>query len=66
MRGEGKEGEVESLKKAYRTTAIIGAGMIASLFLYAIVVEAIKVQHRPFAGFASFPEIQILRSLLSG
>jgi F0F1-type ATP synthase membrane subunit c/vacuolar-type H+-ATPase subunit K len=66
LRGEGKEGEVESLKKAYRTSAITCAGMIASLFIYAIVVEVIKIQHRPFAGFASFPEIQILRYIFYG
>jgi F0F1-type ATP synthase membrane subunit c/vacuolar-type H+-ATPase subunit K len=63
---EGKEGEVESLKKAYRTAAIIGAVMIASLLIYAIVVEVIKVEHRPFAGFASCPEIQILRYIFYG
>ena len=63
---EGKEGEVESLKKAYRTSAITCAGMIASLFIYAIVAEVIKTQHRPFAGFASFPEIQILRYIFYG
>ncbi len=66
MGEEGKEGEVESLKKAYRTTAIIGAGMIASLFIYAIVVEVMKFQHRPLAGFASYPEIQILRYIFYG
>lgn len=66
MREQGKEGGVESLKKAYRTTALIGTGMIASLFIYAILVEAIRVQQRPFAGFASFPEIQILRYIFYG
>jgi F0F1-type ATP synthase membrane subunit c/vacuolar-type H+-ATPase subunit K len=66
LRGEGKEGEVESLKKAYQASAITCAGMITSLFLYAIVVEVIKAEHRPFAGFASFPEIQILRYIFYG
>ena len=66
MREEGKDGEVKSLKKAYQTSAITCAGMMASLFIYAILVEVIKVQHRPFAGFASFPEIQILRYIFYG
>jgi F0F1-type ATP synthase membrane subunit c/vacuolar-type H+-ATPase subunit K len=60
---EGKKGEMESLKKAYRTSAIVCAGMIASLFIYAIVVEVINAQHRPFA---SFPEIQMLRYIFYG
>jgi len=44
---------VESLKRAYQTSAITCAGMIASLFIYAIIVEAIRVQQRPFEGFSS-------------
>lgn len=43
------------LRKAYKTTVIIGLAMMASLLLYAILVETIKKQHAPFGGFAPMP-----------
>jgi F0F1-type ATP synthase membrane subunit c/vacuolar-type H+-ATPase subunit K len=55
------------LRKAYKTTVIIGLAMMASLLVYLIVVESIKKQHDPFGGFSPMPEaIATLRYALLG
>ena len=44
--------EIESqLKAAFRTTVIISATLVASLLVYAVMVEVIKAQMNPFPGF---------------
>ncbi len=43
------------LRKAYRTTVFIGLAMLASLIIYAVVVELIKKQNAPFGGFSPLP-----------
>jgi len=49
------------LKSVFRTTLIINVAMVASLFLYALMVELIKAQLRPFPGFASGARPEIWR-----
>ncbi len=44
------------LRRAYKTTVIIGLAMMASLLVYAIVVENIRKQFDPFGGFAPMTE----------
>jgi F0F1-type ATP synthase membrane subunit c/vacuolar-type H+-ATPase subunit K len=44
------------LRKAYKTTVIIGLTLMAGLILYAVVVETIKKQYAPFQGYAPLPE----------
>ena len=57
----------DDLRKAYRITAFIGLAMIASLVIYAVVVELIKKQHEPFGGFSPMPDtIPVLRYALLG
>ena len=57
----------DDLRKAYRITAFIGLAMIASLIVYAVVVELIKEQNAPFGGFSPMPEvIATLRYALLG
>jgi hypothetical protein len=56
----------EVLQKNYRLTKIIGFMMIATLFVYLIVVEYIKWENAPFEGFSPFPEISILRYVFIG
>ncbi len=46
----------DDLRKAYRMTAFVGLAMIASVLVYAIVVEVIKRQNAPFGGFSPMPE----------
>ncbi|MDH7499446.1 MAG: hypothetical protein QHH30_03585 [candidate division NC10 bacterium] len=55
---------MEPLRKAYRNAVGIGAAMIASLFIYAVLVEVLKRQQVPFGSLASFPEIKWLSTLL--
>ena len=58
-------GSNEELRKAYRIAAVIGAAMIASLVMYAVVVELIKKQNAPFSGFSPMPDgFEILRYAL--
>ncbi len=55
------------LRKAYKTTVIIGLAMMASLLVYTIVVETIRKQHEPFGGFSPMPDvIATLRYALLG
>jgi F0F1-type ATP synthase membrane subunit c/vacuolar-type H+-ATPase subunit K len=57
----------DDLRKAFRMTVFIGAAMIASVFVYAVVVEIIKKQHEPFHGFAPMGDIvSTLRYALLG
>src|SRR4030043_1950925 len=55
------------LKRAFRTTAIVNGALVASLFIYALMVELIKSQLRPFSGFlVSGISLQTLRYLAFG
>ncbi len=45
-------GRNDDLRKAYRITAFIGLAMVASLIVYAVVVESIKRENAPFSGYA--------------
>ena len=39
------------LKRVFRTTIIVNGALLASLFLYALIVELIRSQLKPFPGF---------------
>lgn len=54
----------DELKNGYRITVIMGIAMIASVFVYAVVIEILKREYEPFEGFAPFPEVEILRAAL--
>lgn len=47
---------VPNLRASYKTTVIVGLAMMAGLIIYAVVVETIKKQYAPFAGFAPMPD----------
>jgi len=49
------------LKAAHRNTAIICRAMMSSLLVYAIVVEVMAAQNKPFDGFMSTANINPLR-----
>ncbi len=57
---------VDDLKREYRLAIIIYIAMIATVFVYAVVVELIKKNFAPFKGFAPFPEVYILRYVFLG
>lgn len=55
------------LKRIYRTTVVVNAALLASLLVYALMVELIKSQFRPFPGlFISGPSIRTLRYVVFG
>jgi len=54
------------LKRVFRTTVIINAALVASLFLYALMAELVKSQLKPFPGLVSGLRLQILRYLFFG
>lgn len=54
------------LAQHYRVTRTIGAAMIASLLVYAIVVQLIRITFAPFEGFARFPQWEVLRYAFVG
>jgi hypothetical protein len=56
----------DDLKKAYRITAIIGGFIIATLFIYAFIVEMLKANPASLQGIAPMPEIDTLRYVLLG
>jgi len=53
--------DLSGLRKAYRTSSLIGAAIIASLFLYAVVVEVGRAWLKPFLGFARVENALVLR-----
>jgi hypothetical protein len=55
---------MEDLKKAYRTSALINSAIIASLLIYLIVAEMIKIQYEPFEGFVRDLNLDPLRYAL--
>jgi F0F1-type ATP synthase membrane subunit c/vacuolar-type H+-ATPase subunit K len=54
------------LKREHQITVIIASAMIAALFTYALVVEAIKYLYQPFAGFAPQSPGQTREGLFAG
>lgn len=54
------------LKKAYRISAIIGIAIVASFFFYAIIVEFVRVQYKPFKGFGHLYDTRILEFFFYG
>jgi hypothetical protein len=55
-----------SLKRVFRTAFIIYGALVAGLFLYALIVELIKSQFKPFSGFSPASRIQVVRYVFYG
>jgi hypothetical protein len=53
--------DLSGLRKAYRTSSLVGAAIISSLFLYAILVEVGRAWLKPFLGFARVDNALVLR-----
>jgi hypothetical protein len=65
----GKEDPMENreeLKRSYKTASMIGVTIIASLFVYLIVVEVLRTQLKPFRGFAPLSEMSTFRYIFYG
>lgn len=52
---------LSGLRKAYRTSSLVGAAIIISLFLYAVLVEVGRAWLKPFLGFARVDNALVLR-----
>jgi len=53
-----------AFKKDFRAFRIIWWSMLASVLVYAFIVELLKIQHAPFKGFSPFPEMHLLKYAL--
>jgi len=56
----------EELKRSYKTASMIGITVIASLFVYLIVVEVLRIELKPFRGFAPLPGMSTFRYVFYG
>ncbi len=56
----------EDLRRSHRTASTIGIAIIASLFVYLVVVEVLRAKAGPFLGFVSLPGIATLRYIFYG
>lgn len=57
---------MNDLKKAYRTTMLIGLWLIGSVFVYAIIVEFVKTIGHAIGAVSPAPSAAILRYVLFG
>ncbi|HET6364271.1 MAG TPA: hypothetical protein VFG02_04425 [Nitrospirota bacterium] len=57
---------MNDLKKAYRTTMLIGLWMIGCVFVYAIIVELVKTSGHSLGASSPAPAADILRYALFG
>jgi hypothetical protein len=55
---------IEQLNRTYTVTIIIGVIMVATPFVFAVVVEYVKRAYSPFQGFTVSQEVDSLRFLL--
>ncbi len=56
----------EELRRSHRTASIIGIAIIASLFVYLVVVEVLRARMGPFRGIAALAGIATLRYIFYG
>ncbi len=54
------------LARHYRITRAIGAAMVASLLVYVLIVQLVRLRFAAFAGFARFPQWEVLRYVFVG
>jgi F0F1-type ATP synthase membrane subunit c/vacuolar-type H+-ATPase subunit K len=57
---------MNDLKKAHQMAFTLNAAIIGTLIIYAIVVEIIRRQFAPFAGFGGISDISVIRYLFYG
>jgi len=57
---------MNDLRKAYRTTRLIGLWMIGCVFVYAIIVELVKTSCHSLGATSPAPAADILRYVLFG
>ena len=55
--------EQDNFRKKYKIAVSVNAFILGSLFIYAICVEILKVQFKPFTGFIHIHSITVIRYL---
>lgn len=53
--------DFSDLRKAHKTSSLVGAAALGSLFLYAVCVEVVRALFKPFLGFARVEHALSLR-----
>ena len=56
----------EELRRSHRMVSVMGIAILASLFVYLVVVEVLRAKTGPFRGFVSLPTIATLRYVFYG
>jgi hypothetical protein len=56
----------DNLRRGYKLSVILGIIMVLHLAFYTIIVELIKINYKPFNGFAPIPKLDLLRYVLIG
>lgn len=56
----------EELRRSHRTASLVGIVLIASLFIYLVVVEIIRATMGPFRGLVPVPGLATLRYVFYG
>lgn len=56
----------EEMKRSHRTASFVGIVLIASLFIYLVVVEVIRATMGPFRGLVPVPGLATLRYVFYG
>jgi len=51
----------EELRRSHRTASVIGIAIVASLFVFLVIVEVLRAKTGPFGGFVSLPAVATLR-----
>jgi hypothetical protein len=54
------------LRRIFRTTSIVSGALVAGLFLDALIVELVRSQFQPFAGFLPGRHLPALRYIFYG
>jgi len=59
---------VEESRQLFRRTVVIGAAILCSLPVYAVLVEILRSRLKPFHGFSQIPwgQVQTVRYLIYG
>jgi hypothetical protein len=58
--------DFSDLRKAHKTSSLVGAAALGSLFFYAVCVEAVRALFKPFLGFVRVEHTLSLRYTFYG
>ncbi len=56
----------EEIRRAHRPAVVVGIAILASLFVYLVIVEVLRATMGPFRGFVALPGLRTLRYAFYG